>query len=307
MSRNIRPPEATGVGRREHRTYQPHLLSIGCHFRKICRARLLAYHPLNELLPARVRTCFEGPFGEVIRATGPMAKGNPFRFSTKYQDDETDLLYYGYRYYNASTGRWLSRDPFEESGFKAHHRPRQASPAQVANSANPTVPANNNLVCRFDLLGLYSPRGPIPDGSCCLETSYPKSCAEICRIAHSNININPGIGQNGGGTVICYHGKACGCLGVYNPFGYSPHDCPVIDQIMQAHEDHHASLAKCTKCGLYFPGPADLPFDVDKEECEQRKKELAKLQAARDSLSPKCQDVADQFIRALADQTKGCL
>jgi len=39
-----------------------------------------------------------GPFGEVIRATGPMAKANPFRFSSKYQDDETDLLYYGYRY-----------------------------------------------------------------------------------------------------------------------------------------------------------------------------------------------------------------
>ena len=48
----------------------------------------------------------KAPFGEVLRATGPMAKANPFRFSTKYQDDETDLLYYGYRYYNASTGRW---------------------------------------------------------------------------------------------------------------------------------------------------------------------------------------------------------
>jgi RHS repeat-associated protein len=57
-----------------------------------------------------------GPFGEVIRATGPMAKANPFRFSTKYQDDETDLLYYGYRYYSASTGRWLSRDPIGERG-----------------------------------------------------------------------------------------------------------------------------------------------------------------------------------------------
>ena len=45
-----------------------------------------------------------------------MAKANPFRFSTKYQDDETDLLYYGYRYYNASTGRWISRDPAEEDG-----------------------------------------------------------------------------------------------------------------------------------------------------------------------------------------------
>ncbi len=57
-----------------------------------------------------------GPFGEVVRTTGPACGINPFRFSTKYQDDETDLLYYGYRYYNASTGRWLSRDPIEETG-----------------------------------------------------------------------------------------------------------------------------------------------------------------------------------------------
>ena len=45
-----------------------------------------------------------------------MAKANSFRFSTKYQDDETDLLYYGYRYYNASTGRWMSRDLVGEQG-----------------------------------------------------------------------------------------------------------------------------------------------------------------------------------------------
>jgi RHS repeat-associated protein len=57
-----------------------------------------------------------GPFGELLRATGPMAKANPFRFSTKYEDDETDLLYYGYRYDSASTGSWLSRDPAEEDG-----------------------------------------------------------------------------------------------------------------------------------------------------------------------------------------------
>jgi len=57
-----------------------------------------------------------GPFGELLRATGPMAKLNPFRFSTKYQDDETGFLYYGYRYYNPTIGRWLSRDPVEEDG-----------------------------------------------------------------------------------------------------------------------------------------------------------------------------------------------
>jgi RHS repeat-associated protein len=45
-----------------------------------------------------------------------MAKASPFRFATKYQDDETDLLYYGYRFYNASTGRWLSGDPIGEKG-----------------------------------------------------------------------------------------------------------------------------------------------------------------------------------------------
>lgn len=57
-----------------------------------------------------------GPFGEVIRATGPMAKANPIRFSTKYQDDETGLNYYGYRYYDPSAGRWLGRDPIGEEG-----------------------------------------------------------------------------------------------------------------------------------------------------------------------------------------------
>ncbi|MBB5354036.1 RHS repeat-associated protein, partial [Haloferula luteola] len=37
-------------------------------------------------------------------------------FSTKYQDEETGLYYYGYRYYDPVTGRWQSRDPLEELG-----------------------------------------------------------------------------------------------------------------------------------------------------------------------------------------------
>lgn len=65
---------------------------------------------------AMVGLCEYGPFGEVIRSTGPMAKVNPIRFSTKYQDDETGLLYYGFRYYDPSTGRWPSRDPYSEKG-----------------------------------------------------------------------------------------------------------------------------------------------------------------------------------------------
>ena len=56
------------------------------------------------------------PYGELVTATGTMAVSNPIRFSTKYRDNETDLYYYGYRYYSPNMGRWLSRDPIEERG-----------------------------------------------------------------------------------------------------------------------------------------------------------------------------------------------
>ncbi|HDZ62365.1 MAG TPA: RHS repeat-associated core domain-containing protein, partial [Nitrospirae bacterium] len=56
------------------------------------------------------------PYGNELVATGPEAQNNVYRFSTKYFDDETDLYYYGFRYYSASLGRWLSRDPIGEDG-----------------------------------------------------------------------------------------------------------------------------------------------------------------------------------------------
>ena len=57
-----------------------------------------------------------GPFHELLRATGPVARENPFLAATKYYDWETGLYYYGFRYYSAGTGRWLSRDPVAEAG-----------------------------------------------------------------------------------------------------------------------------------------------------------------------------------------------
>jgi len=59
------------------------------------------------------------PFGKVLTMTGSYAETNPMRFSTKYTDAETDLAYFGYRYYNPDTGRWLNRDPIEELGGAA--------------------------------------------------------------------------------------------------------------------------------------------------------------------------------------------
>jgi RHS repeat-associated protein len=55
-------------------------------------------------------------FGKPIRATGLMAKENPFRFSTKRTDNTTDLVLYEMRPYSPSLGRWPNRDPIGEQG-----------------------------------------------------------------------------------------------------------------------------------------------------------------------------------------------
>jgi RHS repeat-associated protein len=56
------------------------------------------------------------PFGELLRCEGAYAKSNPFRFSTKFTDDESGLVYYGHRFYSAALGRFINRDPKEEAG-----------------------------------------------------------------------------------------------------------------------------------------------------------------------------------------------
>ena len=83
------------------------------------------------------------PFGRVI-ATSGSPDDFAFRFSTKYQDDETDLLYYGFRYYNPETGRWMSWDPIEERG-----------------GLNLYAFVGNDGVNKWDLLGM------VKDGDSC--------------------------------------------------------------------------------------------------------------------------------------------
>ncbi|MGD8454627.1 MAG: RHS repeat-associated core domain-containing protein [Phycisphaerae bacterium] len=64
---------------------------------------------------ARLVAAYEyDPYGAVVAQSGDYAAANPFRFSTKYWDDETGLGCWGRRYYDPRTGRWMSRDPIEE-------------------------------------------------------------------------------------------------------------------------------------------------------------------------------------------------
>jgi RHS repeat-associated protein len=112
-----------------------------------------------------------GPFGEPIRASGDLAYANPMRWSTKYTDGESGLVYYGYRSYNPSTGRWLSRDPIGEKGGR-----------------NLYGFAYNDGVNRYDKLGQNpsSPEDP-PPGNLNPPPSGPFSKCRIalsCHTAH---------------------------------------------------------------------------------------------------------------------------
>jgi RHS repeat-associated protein len=64
--------------------------------------------PASETLVAEYEY---DPFGRTVDSAGSKKDSFHFRFSTKYLDAETDLYYYGFRYYDAETGRWLNRDP----------------------------------------------------------------------------------------------------------------------------------------------------------------------------------------------------
>ena len=79
------------------------------------------------------------PLGKFSARWEIWQSSTPFQFSTQYTDNETDLVYYGYRYYSPALGRWLSRDPIEEQG-----------------GLNLYGFVNNDPVNKWDRLGLWS-------------------------------------------------------------------------------------------------------------------------------------------------------
>ena len=94
-----------------------------------------------------------GPFAEPVRSSGAMAAANPMRFSTKYQDVDSDFLYYGYRFYNPQPGRWINRDPINESSFKVSTRLSRPSNEFLYDYTF----VENSPVSEWDYLGLDNP------------------------------------------------------------------------------------------------------------------------------------------------------
>ena len=94
-------------------------------------------------------------FGQSIFSSGAYKDENPYKFSTKYLDEETDFYYYGYRYYDPKTGRWPSRDPIEErGGFNLY--------GFVRNNGV-------NKIDKFGLLEMGDPTGDTPHGSLAID------------------------------------------------------------------------------------------------------------------------------------------
>jgi len=143
-------------------TYDGQTLPTGVHF--------VAYDgngnvsALTRASDGSVSARYEyGPFGEPVRQTGALADAQPLRFSTKWTDVETGLLYYGYRYYNPTTGRWLSRDPIEEQ-----------------SDANLYQIVANQPIARYDLQGLYWAPRPRYEGWPTLRHKPNKSALGCC-------------------------------------------------------------------------------------------------------------------------------
>jgi RHS repeat-associated protein len=93
------------------------------------------------------------PFGNVLRATGYLSQTNTVRFSSKMQDPESGWSYYGYRYYNPSSGKWVSKDPIEEMGGMNIY-------SFVANNSSGSVDSNGDK--GFGTVGVLNPKNLEP-------------------------------------------------------------------------------------------------------------------------------------------------
>jgi RHS repeat-associated protein len=85
------------------------------------------------------------PFGRIFYQSGTLASANVYRFSSKEQMPNSGLYYYGFRFYDPLTQRWLNRDPIGEAG-----------------GVNLYALLANNPVNEVDWLGLAF-GNPIPD------------------------------------------------------------------------------------------------------------------------------------------------
>ncbi|MBR5621764.1 MAG: RHS repeat-associated core domain-containing protein, partial [Opitutales bacterium] len=159
------------------------------------------------------------PFGGTTRTRSDSSASfdivvlNPFRFSSEYYDSELDLVYYNYRHYSPSLGRFLSRDPIEEQG-----------------GLNLYAFVGNNGVCYFDLLGNAAPAVLLPLG---ITISAAEAAAAVMGLSVAACLSDPTCRElalrytQDGITEVLVKARQLACVAAY-------------------HEYHHLSCRKCS-------------------------------------------------------------
>ena len=141
-----------------------------------------------------------GPFAEELRETGPMAKLNPIRFSTQYEDNFTGDRKYLFR--DLVAGRWPSRDPLGDKAFFMLYTEGKSSVERRLLHAEALKPVylfvENDSLNGMDFLGMWHsiPRAKLPPG-----TILPGDSITICQGGKAIPSMSPSSMEGNSGCV----------------------------------------------------------------------------------------------------------
>ncbi len=198
------------------------------------------------------------PYGDLrMTPAGTYAATNAWRFSTKPFDPASGLGYWGERYYSATLGRWMSRDPITEEG-----------------GPNVQIFVSNSPVLAWDGLGLFGCTRPNPSPPP-IKPIKPK-CTDCESRCHES-GAQTALGTDEGGVVCFPDGCVCPCANDTRlPPGSDRPSVTAARECVRQHEDEHvkqqgSGLIECisdTKKGGPprggFPNPGS---DRKKAEC----------------------------------------
>jgi RHS repeat-associated protein len=114
------------------------------------------------------------PFGNTISSSGTLADANVYRFSSKQIHVNSGLYYYGERFYDPNTQRWLNRDPIHEDGGINLY-------AYVGNDSVNDVDPYGLFCFVFQICKLFRQADyRTPDGCCLGVDKYETECHYKC-------------------------------------------------------------------------------------------------------------------------------
>ena len=199
------------------------------------------------------------------------------------------MRFYGFRFYSPKMGRWLSRDPINEDGFRRAFR-------LGSSRIDEWMFVKNNPINKWDYLGLDA-AGAL---ECCKAKFKKKEavCQEGC-------DLRKPTRPSSYGEAICYKGYDCKCNWSDR---YSPPPMPgsAVAACEDAHEQYHLDTQTdtCPSCNSSAP-KLILPVTAPYDECGA----YAKQKACLDKVPVYLRDASWDAMNAHVEKRKseeGC-